>query len=96
MSALLSTLLNKHPQLSLVRLELLNEAPPHAAGIALQGLQWQGVELQLAGDYLEQMKYLSQLERSVPGLHWGELRLQRPVGAASLLQVRLFVLRGTP
>lgn len=97
LSALLSTLLQKHQGLSLHKVETLNDAPPHARGIALNGLAWQGVELQLAGDYRELTGYLKDLEQAWPELHWGEMRLQSPAsGEPNLLQLQLYVLKVAP
>ena len=49
-----------------------------------------GVELQLAGDYMELERYLRDLEQAWPELHWGEMRLQSPGhGEPSLLQLQL-------
>lgn len=55
-------------------------------------LTWQGLELQLAGEYLDQMRYLRQLELALPRLHWGELRLwSQGDGKPVLLQVQVFL-----
>lgn len=94
--ALLGTLLAQHQHLTLQRLITITESPPHASGIALTGLQWQGVELQLAGSYAHQMQYLRHLEQAVPGLHWGELKLRaQGVDQPVLVQLRLYLLEST-
>ncbi|MEL4178946.1 hypothetical protein [Roseateles sp. PN1] len=55
-------------------------------------LTWQGLELQVAGEYLDQMRYLRQLELALPRLHWGELRLwSQGDGKPVLLQVQVFL-----
>lgn len=55
-------------------------------------LTWQGLELQIAGEYLDQMRYLRQLELALPRLHWGEMRLwSQGDGKPVLLQVQVFL-----
>lgn len=94
--ALLGTLLAQHQHLTLQRLITITEAPPHASGVALTGLQWQGVELQISGSYADQMKYLRHLEQAVPGLHWGELKLRsQGTDQPVLVQLRLYLLEST-
>ena len=71
-------------------------APTTAPGQAPpRELQWRGIEMQITGDYLDQVQYLRQLEREMPNLHWGEMRLwsqgnHQPV----LLQLQVFVPKG--
>lgn len=70
-------------------------ANPGNAAIAANAempLTWQGLELQVAGEYLDQMRYLRQLELALPRLHWGELRLwSQGDGKPVLLQVQVFL-----
>nr|WP_295130847.1 hypothetical protein [uncultured Roseateles sp.] len=55
-------------------------------------LTWQGLELQITGEYLDQMRYLRQLELALPRLHWGEMRLwSQGDGKPVLLQVQVFL-----
>ncbi|MBB4841556.1 MSHA biogenesis protein MshJ [Paucibacter oligotrophus] len=61
------------------------------------GLEWLGLELQLSGDYLEQLRYLSQLEKALPQLHWGEMRLwSQGDGKPVLLQLQIFLPKVKP
>ncbi|MDT8998755.1 hypothetical protein RQP53_05670 [Paucibacter sp. APW11] len=97
LSSLLASLLKRHEGLTLEKLDSINDAPVYARGISLKGLQWQGLELQLAGDYSELQAYLRDLEQAWPELHWGEMRLQAGAsGHATQLQLQLFVLRAAP
>lgn len=104
---LLATLLQQHARLSLVRLTTMDEgsgpAPlrtpaslPVTPGQALpRELQWRGIEMQITGDYLDQLQYLKQLEHEMPQLHWGELRLwSQGNGQPVLLQLQVFVPKG--
>ncbi|MDC8784448.1 hypothetical protein [Roseateles koreensis] len=64
-------------------------APVAAGGLALE---WQGLEMQIAGDYLDQLRYLRHLEQALPHLHWGELRVwSQGDGKPVLLQVQVFL-----
>lgn len=104
---LLATLLQQHARLSLVKLTTMDDGSgpaslrtpatlPATTGQAPpRELQWRGIEMQITGDYLDQVDYLKQLERELPNLHWGELRLwsqgnRQPV----LLQLQVFVPKG--
>ena len=72
-------MLARQPGLVLERLTLLEDTPVSlpsaAASAALPGMSWQGVELQLQGSYRDTQRYLQALERELPGLRWGEMRL---------------------
>jgi len=103
---LLATLLRQHARLSLVRLVTLDSAPAAfsqasdpspAASAGGRELQWRGIEMQISGNYLDQQQYLLELERAVPKLHWGEMRVwsqgdRQPV----LLQIQLYVPKEQP
>ena len=41
----------------------------------MPGMSWQGVELQVQGSYRDMLRYLQALERELPGLRWGEMKL---------------------
>ena len=112
--ALLATLLQQHPGLSLIKLNTLksgstppnfslatddkaNYHSPKLSAAALPGVEWLGLELQVSGEYLEQLRYLSQLETAVPKLHWGEMRLwSQGDGKAVLLQLQIFLPKVKP
>jgi len=89
-------LLRQHGRLSLVNLHTLDEAalPQSVApGAAPSTLRWRGVELQVSGDYLDLMRYLAELEATLPTLRWGQLRLSSESGRA-LLQLQVFLVGG--
>lgn len=87
--AVLQALLAQQPGLTLTRLQLLDDGKPLSstspggsatavsgpAPLNLHGMRWQGVELQLQGPFNLQERYVQALERQLPGLQWGELRL---------------------
>lgn len=71
--------------------------PAQASGASLPGVDWLGLDLQISGDYLEQLRYLSQLEKAVPKLHWGEMRLwSQGDGKPVLLQLQIFLPKVNP
>jgi MSHA biogenesis protein MshJ len=53
-----------------------------------------GVDVGVVGPYLELTRYLGELERALPGLRWGELRLHaEPDGnTAPLLEMRVYLM----
>lgn len=64
---------------------------------AMPGLSWQGVELQVQGSYPDLQRYVQALERELPGLRWGEMRLSAPgPGDAPRLVAQLFLLKAQP
>jgi len=68
-----------------------------AGSAALPGVEWLGLELQLSGDYLDQLHYLAQLEAAVPKLHWGEMRLwSQGDGKPVLVQLQVFLPKVKP
>jgi hypothetical protein len=111
--SLLAELLRQQAGLTLVTLSTISDVPKFAGTDgstgALDGWQWQGVELRVAGDYLALLRYLRQLESDLPGLRWGEMKLSaataepaalspaRRTGLAtaqaSLLQLQVFLLK---
>ena len=95
---LLAELLRQQPGLSLIKLNTVSDTPKFAGNLTLPGWHWQGVELRVAGDYLALLRYLRQLEQSLPGLHWGEMKLSAPAagqtgGPTALLQLQVFLLK---
>lgn len=85
---LLQHTLKRHERLALVRLATLPAEPP-TPGETAGALQWQGVELAVAGRYLDLMDYLADLERDLPGVRWGVLQIgtqaEPPVMTVKLL-----------
>lgn len=104
LSLVLQRLLARQPGLVLERLKLLDDAPvavPAAASApaapAFAGMSWQGVELQVQGGYQDLQRYLQALERELPGLRWGEMRLiAGDDGAPPRLQTQVFMLKVQP
>jgi MSHA biogenesis protein MshJ len=72
----LDRVLRRHERLTLTRLSTVADPPPGAAATGNSAaIRWQGVDLTLAGRYFDLMQYLADLERTLPGLRWGELRI---------------------
>lgn len=107
--AVLQRLLAQQPGLVLERLTLLDDQPvtaaatttppaaPRPAPAALPGMSWQGVELQVQGSYRDTQRYLQSLERELPGLRWGEMRLSAAGGSEPpRLQAQVFLLKVQP
>ncbi|MFZ2652483.1 MAG: hypothetical protein WA210_20470 [Burkholderiaceae bacterium] len=93
----LDQVLRRHDRLTLTRLSTVPDLPggaPSRAAVPLSGgsaaIRWQGVDLSLAGRYLDLMHYLADLERALPGLRWGELRIAAKT-APPELTVRLLM-----
>jgi MSHA biogenesis protein MshJ len=83
---LLERVLRRHERLTLLKLAT------GATVVARPGAPpLQGVELGVRGSYLDLAQYLSDLERSLPGLRWEALSITRHDGAAEL-QARVALL----
>jgi MSHA biogenesis protein MshJ len=97
---LLQALLAQQPGLTLSRLRLLESrgpAAPSTVSLSLPGMGWQGVELQVQGAFAQQQRFVQALERQLPGLQWGELRLSSPTEReAPQLSAQVFVLKVRP
>jgi MSHA biogenesis protein MshJ len=91
-------LLRRHERLTLVKLNTLDDAssttPAAAPAADNSKLKWRGVELRVAGDYLDLMRYLAELEKTLPTLRWGELRISSEQGQP-LMQVQVFLVGGS-
>lgn len=107
LATVLQRLLARQPGLVLERLKLLDDAPVASEAApspgnaapppALAGMSWQGVELQVQGSYADTQRYLQALERELPVLRWGELRLTGSEGQAlPRFQVQVFLLKVQP
>lgn len=100
LSVVLQRLLAQQPGLVLEKLTLLDETAPAAPRPALPvlpGIGWQGVELQVQGGWHDVQRYLQALERELPGLRWGELRLNAGAGnEPPRVQAQLFMLKVQP
>ena len=63
----------------------------------MPGMSWQGVELQVQGSYRDIQRYTQLLERELPGLRWGEMRLTAPgPSEPPRLVAQLFLLKVQP
>ena len=95
LSAALQALLRRHESLSLVRLRTLDELPANAPASPPDGFRWQAVEFAVSGRYAALARYLASLEAEHPGLHWGEMSVQRrqPDDPVLLMSVQVFLLQ---
>lgn len=95
---LLDRTLRRHDRLVLTRLATIADAPapsPNTPAGDEPAIRWQGVELGVAGGYLDLMQYLAELERTLPGLRWGPLQIgtqQTP----PVMTVKLLLAKETP
>lgn len=111
LTVVLQRLLARQPGLVLERLKLLEDVPVELPGAAASspaatapapapafaGMSWQGVELHVQGSYVDTQRYLQALERELPGLRWGDLRLVGADGQdAPRLQVQVYLLKVQP
>jgi MSHA biogenesis protein MshJ len=106
LQGLLERLLSRQPGLVLERLRLLDDGPAAPAGAASaamaaaatpEAMRWQGVELQVQGRWREAQAYLQALERELPGVRWGALRLSPgSAGEAPRWQLQVFLLKVQP
>ncbi|RZL01278.1 MAG: hypothetical protein EOP36_12180 [Rubrivivax sp.] len=57
-------------------------------------VQMHGVDVGVMGPYLELARYLGDLERTLPGLRWGELHLHAEPGStnAPLMEMRVYLM----
>lgn len=87
--------LRRHEGLVLVRTATLDPSGPGAGGNlqvleSVLGVQRQGLELTVAGSYHELARYVQTLERALPALRWGTMRMNSQSQPAELtLQVWL-------
>ncbi len=71
--------------------------PPTTPAAPMAGMSWQGVELQVQGSYRDLQRYVQLLERELPGLRWGDMRVGAPGnGGPPRLQAQLFLLKVQP
>jgi MSHA biogenesis protein MshJ len=75
LSTVLVYFLRRHEGLTLVRTTTLNLEARVARDGASAGVTRQGLELTVAGPYPELMRYVQTLERSLPALRWGSMRI---------------------
>lgn len=86
--------LRRHEGLVLVRTATL--APESRAGQgATPGMTRQGLELTVAGPYHELTRYVQTLERALPALRWGTMKMNSDRLSAQLT-LQVWLLGGTP
>lgn len=75
LSKVLIHFLRRHEGLTLVRTATLTEENRAVQESAATGLKRQGLELTVAGPYPELIRYVQTLERSLPALRWGSMKV---------------------
>ena len=75
LSTVLVYFLRRHEGLTLVRTATLNLEARVARDGASSGVTRQGLELTVAGSYPELIRYVQTLERSLPALRWGGMKI---------------------
>jgi MSHA biogenesis protein MshJ len=75
LSKVLVHFLRRHEGLSLVRTATLPADNKAAQESSAAGLKRQGLELTVAGPYPELIRYVQTLERSLPALRWGAMKV---------------------
>jgi len=83
---LLDRLLQRHERLAITRLATVEDLPKVPESV----LSWQAVDLSLSGSYPDLVRYLADLEASLPGLRWGRLDIASAV-QPPVLSVRLML-----
>ena len=100
LAQVLTHFLRQYDNLTLVRTATLpapavTAAPSQGAGPVTAGLTRQGMELTVAGPYPELIKMVQTLEKAIPALRWGDMKL----AAEKLppqLTLQVFVVGGQP
>jgi MSHA biogenesis protein MshJ len=96
---LLDRVLRRHERLTLTRLATVGDAASAgvtatpttpATPLETSAVRWQGVDLSVAGSYLDLMQYLTDLEHALPGLRWGALQIGTQT-SPPVLTVRLLL-----
>lgn len=87
--------LRRQPNLTLLGTQTLKTEASTGAGTAVPGLTRQGMELRIAGPYLELMRYVQALETALPHLRWGRLQVKAEQQPAEMA-LQVYVLGATP
>jgi MSHA biogenesis protein MshJ len=86
---LLAQVLKRHDKLVVLRLATaVPRAPAEDEAAALPQL---GVDLSLAGSYLDLVAYLAEIETTLPGVRWSELQISQS-DPTPVLKVRVYLL----
>lgn len=75
LSRVLVHFLRRHEGLVLVRTATLSPDSRSAQGAEAAGVRRQGLELTVAGPYAELTRYVQTLERALPALRWGTMKM---------------------
>jgi MSHA biogenesis protein MshJ len=86
---LLGQVLKRHDRLTVLR--LATAAPRPASELEPGALQMLGVDLSLAGSYLDLVAYLAEIENTLPGVRWSELQINS-AEPTPVLKVRVYLL----
>lgn len=89
--------LRRQPNLTLLGTSTLKSdgAPPGASASAVPGLTRQGLELRVAGPYLELTRYVQNLEAALPHLRWGGVQIKAEQQPAEM-RLQVYVLGVAP
>jgi len=93
---LVDQVLRRNDRLTLTRLITVAERPGEKSAAkgkeapTAASLQWQAVDLGVSGSYLDLVQYLADLERALPELRWGPLKIHAEQTPPEL-SVRLFL-----
>jgi MSHA biogenesis protein MshJ len=86
---LLGQVLKRHDKLSVLR--LATAAPQSARDGEPAALPQLGVDLSLAGSYLDLVAYLAEIETTLPGVRWSDLQISNS-DQTPVLKVRVYLL----
>ncbi len=86
---LLTQVLKRHDKLSVLR--LATAVPKPTADGEAAALPQLGVDLSLAGSYLDLVAYLAEIESTLPGVRWSDLQISN-TDQTPVLKVRVYLL----
>jgi MSHA biogenesis protein MshJ len=75
LSKVLIHFLRRHDGLVLLKTATLPPDPKAASEVAMTGFKRQSLELTVSGSYPELIRYVQTLERSLPALRWGLMKI---------------------
>lgn len=88
--------LRRHPNLTLLGTHTLKETDKGATSlVAVPGLTRQGLELRVAGPYLDLVRYVQNLEAALPHLRWGSVQIKATQQPAEM-SLQVYVLGVAP
>jgi MSHA biogenesis protein MshJ len=95
LSKVLVHFLRQQKGLVLVRTATLPVEKPSMQGTPLPGLKRRGLTLTVSGPYHELTRYVESLERALPALHWGEMKMASSKPPTEL-SLQVWLLEVTP